>query len=1158
MLLPWGIYRPVGCVIYSFQHCSQEDPVYNEVDPRQSFPKLEEEILDFWEKNRIFAKSIEQREDAPEFVFYDGPPFATGLPHFGHFVPSTIKDIIPRYKTMRGYRVDRRFGWDCHGLPVENLIEGELGLDSKTDIEGYGVEKFNEACRASVLRYTAEWRRAITRLGRWVDFDRDYKTMSPDYMESIWSVLKTLWDKGLLYEGHYILPYCPRCATVLSNHELNLGGYREVRDPAITIRFKVEEGNGEQGAGSRGERKGPGTGGPGNREFDATVSQTPESFPGSQKDSLTKNPFPVPRSPFPTPQNTYILAWTTTPWTLPSNLALVVGPDIDYVCVEDVEKDRESGIANRESKKILTSPLPTPPTRYILAEARLSAYYKSPDDYRIVWRGKGADLVGLRYEPLFPYFAWAAEKNAFRVYPGDFVSTEDGTGVVHTAPGFGEDDARVLKDTGIPVICPIDEECRFTADVPDYQGLFVKDADKAIMERLKAEGRLVRREQIQHQYPHCWRCEHPLIYRAVGSWFVDVQKIKQDMLDANNEIYWKPEHIKAGRFGKWLEGARDWAISRSRYWGNPLPVWRCDTCGRLVCVGSRSELQELSGVYPEDLHKHFVDKISFPCKHTDKGAPCSGTMYRVPEVLDCWFESGAMPYGQNHYPFEHKEFFESHFPADFISEAIDQTRGWFYSLSVLAAALFKKPAFKNCIVSGMVLASDGKKMSKHLKNYTDPMDAINMFGADAIRLFLIHSAVVKAEEIRYSDDGVREVLKSIILPLWNAYSFFVTYANIDGASPQAAPENPSNPLDRWILSVAESLIEKVTSALDAYDLSRAVDPILEFIDLLNNWYIRRSRRRFWRAENDADKAEAYATLYSALKTLITVAAPFMPFTTEAIWQNIVAHASPSVHLSPWPAPDPARRDEGLEFRMAAVMRAVSMGRALRSQYGLKVRQPLRMVELVTRNPDEKRVLLEMEDIIREELNVKQAIFRDNEEDLVEYEARANFRVLGKELGRDMNAAVEKIAALSRAEIEAILDGATLELEIPGAGGPRPLELTAAKLDVRRIEKSGLRVLSEGGLTVALDTGITEELSREGDVRDLVRGIQNLRKESGLDVTDRIRLSLYGSPRLKAAWEAFDAYIASETLATAAVWEKVPGMTAIEAGEEEWQVKIARE
>jgi isoleucyl-tRNA synthetase len=849
------------------------------------------------------------------------------------------------------------------------------------------------------------------------------------------------------------------------------------------------------------------------------AAQTPEAKP--QSGFATATP------------PTYLLAWTTTPWTLPSNLALTVGPDIDYVLIEET----------------VTKETAPEPVRYILAAARLPAYYEETSAYKVIWTKKGAELVGLEYEPLFPYFAETREQNAFRVYAGDFVSTEDGTGIVHTAPGFGEDDNRVLKGSGIPSICPIDAECKFTGDVPDYAGRFVKDCDKDIIDRLKAEGKLVRRTQILHAYPHCWRCGSPLIYRAVSSWFVDVQKIKQDMIDANQQIYWVPGHIKDGRFGKWLEGARDWAISRNRYWGNPLPIWKCPDCGKTICIGSRAELKERSGVELTDLHKQFVDEVTIPCE-------CGGIMRRTPEVLDCWFESGAMPYAQSHYPFENKTFFEDHFPADFINEGLDQTRGWFYTLTVLAAALFKRPAFKNCVVSGLVLASDGKKMSKSLRNYTDPMEVVNKFGADALRLFLVHSAVVEASDLRYSDEGVAEVLKSIIIPLWNAYSFFVTYANIDNVTPAAPPRAPANPLDTWILSAAQTLVQDVRTALDAYDLSRAVDPILTFIDNLNNWYIRRSRRRFWRSENDADKIEAYAALLAALKTLIKVACPFMPFITEAIWQNLRSDDEPeSVHLCDFPEPEAARIDADLEFKMAVAQKAVVLGRALRSQYNLKNRQPLASVTLVTRDPRERAALkeTEMAAVIREELNVKEARLSDDESALVDYEARANFRVLGKELGKDMKAAAEEIARLPAAAISRLLDDQPIVIEV----AEKTITLTKDKLDIRRIEKARLKVLNEGSLTVGLDTELTPALVREGDARDLIRGVQNLRKESGFAVTDRIRLTVHGTPDLQAAWDDFKTLICSETLAAESAWEQTPGMTAIEAGDKTWKVTITR-
>ena len=1077
--------------------------MYEPVDPKVNFSEQEEKVLAFWEKNDIFKKSVKNREGAPEYVFYDGPPFATGLPHFGHFVPSTIKDIIPRYQTMKGKKVERRFGWDCHGLPVENLIEKELGLNSKTDIEKYGIAEFNEACRSSVLRYVKEWRQTITRLGRWVDFDNDYKTMDPDYMESIWWVMKQLWEKGLLYEGHYILPYCPRCSTVLSNHELNLGGYKDVHDPAITLRFKV---TGTVPGSAAGKNFGTGK-------------------------SLADG-------------KTYMLAWTTTPWTLPSNLGLTLGPDIDYVLVADGGE------------------------RYILAESRLGAYYRDASAYTVLWKKKGAELQGITYEPLFPYFAHLATNEdgspgAFRTFVGDFVSTEDGTGIVHTAPGFGEDDNKVFRGSGVPVVCPIDAECRFTAEVPDYQGVFVKDADKAIMDRLRTEGKLVKREQILHAYPHCWRCSSPLIYRAVGSWFVSVEKIKDKMLAANSKITWQPDHIKEGRFGKWLEGARDWAISRNRYWGNPLPIWKCPDCGRTICVGSREELRQLSGIYPEDLHKHFVDNITIPCE-------CGSTMRRVPEVLDCWFESGSMPYAQQHYPFENKQYFEDHFPANFISEGLDQTRGWFYTLTILAAALFDRPAFENCIVTGLVLASDGKKMSKSLRNYTDPNKAVDAYGADALRLFLMHSAVVKADDLKYSDDGVRDILKGILIPLWNSYSFYVTYANIDkierpaaqtGTPAAAIDSESSNPLDRWILSITEKMVQDVTEALDAYDLSRAIDPIVSFIDQLNNWYIRRSRRRFWKSENDGDKMQAYDTLYYALKRFSLVAAPVIPFVTESIWQNLRTEVdAESVHLADYPVYNEKLRDTALEFKMATVQKAVSMGRSLRYQYNIKIRQPLKAVELVTRNPEERTVLLEMEESIRDELNVKEVVFHDKEDELVEYTAKANFRVLGKELGSSMKVAAAEIEKLRSSEIQSILDGSTLSFEIDG----KTVELTAEKIIVNRLEKENLKVINDGTLTVGLDTEITDELLLEGCIRDLVRGVQNLRKERGLDVTDRIHLYVHApSDVLKKALDSFGDYLMNETLAVSI--DRIESFAndvnrspvPIEAGDENWEVDLVR-
>ena len=1069
---------------------------FKPVDPKVDFPLQEEEVLKFWQEKDIFKKSISQREGAEDFVFYDGPPFATGLPHFGHFIPSTIKDIIPRYQTMKGKKVERRFGWDCHGLPIENLIEKELGINSKHEIEQMGIDKFNEACRASVLRYTSEWRKTITRMGRWVDFDNDYKTMNPEFMESIWWVAKSLWDKNLIYEGKYILPYCPRCSTVLSTHEL-AQGYKDVQDQTVTVRFKI--------------------------------TKAPDAIDDKEITNGT----------------TYFLAWTTTPWTLPSNLGLCMGPEIDYVKI----LDKASG------------------DYYIFAQARLSAYYKNEDDYQIIYTRKGKDFVGAEYEPLFPYFAELSdakvcaekskqkcEKGAFRMFNADYVSTEDGTGIVHIAPAFGEEDHKVFAGSGVPEVEPIDAECKFTKEVSDYEGRFVKDCDKDIMARLKNEGKLVKRDTIVHSYPHCWRCGSPLIYRGIGSWFVRVADHHDSLLKANSQISWQPSHIKEGRFGKWLAGSRDWAVSRNRYWGNPIPIWRCDNpeCKDSVCVGSRQELKELSGIYPDDLHKQFVDKITFPCKK------CSGTMRRIPEVFDCWFESGSMPYAQQHYPFENKEYFEQHFPADFISEGLDQTRGWFYTLTILASHLFDKPAFKNCIVNGIVLASDGRKMSKSLRNFTDPVEAINKFGADAIRLFLMHSAVVKADEIRYSDDGVREILKSILIPWWNSYSFFVTYANIDKVTPTGHyfdSKLPSNPLDAWLLSITQKLISDVSQALDSYDLSAAIDPIVKFIDELNNWYIRRSRRRFWKSENDTDKTEAYESLYVALKTLSLVAAPFVPFITEEMYLNLkTSEDKESVHLCDYPVPNADWINKELEFKMETVQKAVSMGHSLRNQFNLKNRQPLASVALVTRNSEEKRVLAEMEECIREELNVKKVEFHDREDELVEYKAKANFKVLGKELGPLMKQAAQVIATLTSEQIQSILDGTKLSIEVSG----NEVELDSEKVLVERLEKDDLKVLNDGTLTVGLDSKVTDELKKEGYVRDLIRGIQNQRKENGYNVTDRIKIKLSGDSDLQNAFTMFEDFIANETLANEIEWtDSLQNFVEVDCDDKKWSLFIEK-
>lgn len=1010
------------------------EPVSN----KPNFVELEREILRFWEESRAFQRSVDQRRGAPEFVFYDGPPFATGLPHYGHLLAGTIKDVVPRYQTMRGHYVERRFGWDCHGLPVECEVEQTLGISGRTQIETLGVAAFNEHCRSIVLRYTREWRTIVTRMGRWVDFDHDYKTMDAAYMESIWWVFKALWDRGLIYEGRKILPYCPRCATPLSNFETNQG-YAEVTDPAVTVRFRVE---GEP--------------------------------------------------------NAYLLAWTTTPWTLPSNLALAVGREIPYIRVQG--KD----------------------AAYYLAKSRLSVYYPTPSAWESLTEMPGERLVGLRYEPLFPYFASLRDQGAFRVVPADFVSTEEGTGIVHLAPGFGEDDYRLAEAEKLPVVCPVDAECRFTSEVPDYAGRKVKETDADILDRLKREGRLVHRGTLRHSYPHCWRCETPLIYRALATWFVRVEPLKERLLAANRQVHWVPEHLRDGRFGRWLEGARDWAISRNRYWGTPLPIWRSADGAETVCVGSREELAQRSGHYVSDLHKHHVDAIEIPSREG------RGTLRRVPEVLDCWFESGAMPYAQAHYPFENRERFERHFPADFIAEGLDQTRGWFYTLMVLSVALFDRPAFRHVVVNGLVLAEDGRKMSKRLKNYPDPAYILDTYGADALRLYMLHSPVVRAEDLRFSEEGVKHVVRNLLIPWWNAYSFLVTYARVDGwrPTPDSLPSRPSHRLDCWILSALAGLVAEVTTGMEAYDLQAAVRPFVRFLDLLTNWYIRRSRRRFWKSQNDEDKAQAYATLYEALVTLTKVAAPFVPFLTEAMYRNLRRDGEPdSVHLCDFPEAATRRRDLALEAEMDAVLDVVRLARQLRVQHELKVRQPLPALHVVSRNIARLEMVQNHADLVAEELNVKTVEFGCDEAALVSLRGKPDFRRLGPRLGPRVGEAARAIAALPEPVLERLACGEAIEIE----GQTSPLCLEPADVILERQPREGLVAAAEGDIVVALDTRLTEALRGEGLAREFVNKVQNLRKASDLALTQRIRIRFVGDEAVVDAVRTHKDYVQGETL-----------------------------
>jgi len=1007
-----------------------------------SFPAIEEQMLELWRKLDAFQESNRRREGQPEFVFYDGPPFATGTPHYGHLLAGTIKDIVPRYWCMRGYHVERRFGWDCHGLPIENLAQEALGLKGAPDIRKIGVAAFNEQCRSMVQRYVDEWRATVTRMGRWVDFDNDYKTMDPSFMESVWWVIKQLWDQGRIYKAHRVVPYSWKLTTPLSNLEAS-NNYQDVQDPAITVRFRLRE--------------------------DLDVGG------------------PV-----------HVIAWTTTPWTLPANLALAVGPEIAYEIIEDVA----SG------------------DRYVIAAERIAAYYKSGDQYKTLKILRGRDLLGKTYEPLLPFLA--GHPGAFRVFADEFVSTGDGTGVVHMAPAYGEDDYRICRREGIELVDVLDEECRFTSRVPDYQGQFCKDADKAIVRRLKEEGKLFRHETIVHSYPFDYRTDTPLIYRAIDAWYVKIEDLRDKMATDNESIAWVPEAVGKNRFGNWLRDARDWNISRNRYWGSCLPIWVSEDGSDTICIGSIAELEKLSGVRVTDLHKHIVDEVEFTK---------DGRRYRrTPEVLDCWFESGSMPYGQKHYPFENKKAFEDNFPADFIAEGLDQTRAWFYYLLVLSTALFGKPAFKNVVVNGLVLAEDGRKMSKSKKNYPDPNEILNQIGADALRAYLVNSPVVRAEPLRFSEAGLREIVRTVVLPYWNALSFFTTYAIVDGWSPTHKRERAvthRTELDRYILSSLESLIRDVNREMEGYRLYNVVPRLLWFIDVLTNWYVRRSRRRFWKSVDDADKADAYATLYEVLVAFAKVMAPFMPFLTEFAYQHLVRRVEPnapaSVHFCDYPGFDAARIDTELEERMAIVRSIVGLGRKLREDQKLKVRQPLATLTVVSRDPKVTAAAQATAALIADELNVKKVEVSADEAGFCTITVKPNFQALRERAASKLKPIGEALRAWSLAEIAELEQGKTLD----AAGVP----IAISDVLLTRTPVAGSVVASSGAVTVVLDPKLTPELVEEGIAREFISVLQQARKNAGLEVSDRIRVGHHSDdPLVLAAIQKHHGSISDEVLA----------------------------
>jgi len=1000
---------------------------------QKSFDERELEVLDFWKKERIFEKSMELRKDSESFVFYDGPPFATGLPHYGHLLAGTIKDVIPRYKTMKGFYVARRFGWDCHGLPVEQEIEKSHDLSGARSIEDYGIGKFNEACRDIVLRYTEEWKKTVQRMARWVDFNNPYHTMDKSYMESVWWVFKQLQEKGLVYEGYKVMPFSAKLGTPLSNFEAG-ENYKEIDDPSLTIKF--------------------------------TLADDPK---------------------------TSILAWTTTPWTLISNLALMVGPDVDYVKIRDQVTDQN----------------------YILAQGRLEHYFPDPENYQVLETFKGKTLEGKCYKPLFNYFT---DNDAFRVIIEPEVATDEGTGIVHSAPAFGELDFYACQRNGIDPVCPVDNNGRFTQEIPEHADKFVKDADKEIIKRLKEEVRVFKHETCHHRYPFCWRSDTPLIYKAVTTWFIAVEKIKERLVEVNQDIHWTPEFIKHGRFGKWLEGARDWAVSRNRYWGTPIPIWRADD-GEIHVIGSVEELEQLTGQKIDDIHRHFIDDLTF----TKDGKEFK----RIPEVFDCWFESGSMPYAQPHYPFENEEQFHQRFPADFIAEGLDQTRGWFYTLTVLSVALFDSKAFKNVIVNGILLAEGGAKMSKRLKNYPEPATVIHKYGADAIRLYMLDSPAAKGADLCFSEKGVELELRQVMIPLWNAYSFFITYARIYDWKPNKT-FSPEQTMDRWILSQLHKLIHDVETGLDAYDLSEAVKPFVGFIDQLTNWYIRRCRRRFWAEEATKDRDDAFHTLYTVLIELSKIAAPFIPYMSDEIYLNLRSDEMPqSAHLCDYPHYDESLRDHHLEQAMAAVQTVVSLGHALRKENKLKVRQPLPKVHIASPSEEVLGFLEEQQGLILEELNVKGIDFTTNEKTLVSLIGKPNFRILGRQVGKRMPEVQKAVQNFPQETLERILNGETVSLELDDL----KLNLGPEEVLVDRQVQEGLIAANEGIITIALDTSLNDELMIEGLAREVVNKVNTMRRDLGFEVSDRIQLTLQTTPKVKESFEVHGDYIRNEVLAT---------------------------
>lgn len=1002
-----------------------------------SFVDTEKKVLKFWEENNVFEKSLEKTKNDPPYIFYDGPPFATGLPHHGHLVASTIKDIIPRYFTMQGRYVSRRWGWDCHGLPIEQQIDKKFGMSANDFVEKNGISEYCGECRNIVQTFVTQWEKTITRMGRWVDFENDYKTMDKDFMESVWWVFKQAWDKGLIYEGNKIVPYSTELETGLSNFEAT-SNYQDVQDPAVTVLFKI-------------------------------------------KDS-----------------DEYLTAWTTTPWTLPSNMALIVNKEIEYSLVHDKKRD----------------------IKFYIATARMEAY-KKECDLEVLKNLKGSDLVGMKYEPLFPYFKDQEKLGGFQVVSDDYVTTSDGTGIVHSAPAFGEDDARVLKEHGIEAFAlPLNSKAEFSDEVTDFKGQYIKDADKNITRHLKENNKLLAQSVLVHSYPFCPRTDTPLIYMAMPQWYLKVDAIKEELLASNEQINWVPSHIKHGRFGKWLEGARDWAISRKRFWGTPLPIWKNDETENFIAIGSIEELKKYTGVEVDDLHREVIDELEFSIDGE------KGTYKRIPEVFDCWFESGSMPFAQLHYPFENKEIFDAGFPAEFIAEGLDQTRGWFYTLTVLSTALTGKPAFKNVIVNGMVMAEDGKKMSKRLQNYTEPDKIMEDFGADALRLTLINSGLVKGEELRFTDEGVKDMVRRALLPWYNSFNFFDTYAKVDGWSAKDNFKVGDNILDKWLISKLQTLTKSVSREMEAYRLYNVVPQLFNYIEDLTNWYIRLNRRRFWGEGLTDDKCEAYSALYTALREISKIMAPFAPFLSEYIYQELKAFGEKmdeSVHLCDYPKVNENKIDKHLEDAVVRMQELILLGRLKRNEKKVKVRYPLQSLTIIHQDQTLLDGVSNLEYYIKAELNVKEVKYDTNESKSIKLYAKPNSRVLGKRLGKDFGKFMGIIKNIPSEDLKVFEE--TGEIELAGE------KFSSDDIFVFREPLEGSEALSNRWITIVMDTELTPELVQEGLAREVINRIQRTRKEQGFNVEDRVKLFVSGAEEILHSIGKFEDHIKSETLSS---------------------------